>query len=137
RPRRAGPRGARDRGGDDVIGGSRSLIVALAALFSAYHILLPGYSLAQGYAPDAAPVVVAIVRYAGATELVLFPGRSVVVPLWAAAVAVSVALLMTLLVSTVLDPDRPGGNGYGTWYVAAVGTLMTIVATRRRPVFAW
>ncbi len=39
--------------------------------------------------------------------------------------------------TSVLDPDRAGGNGYGTWYVAAVGTLMTIVATRLRPGFAW
>jgi len=32
---------------------------------------------------------------------------------------------------------RPGGNGYATWYVAAIGTLMTITAVRLRPGFAW
>jgi len=44
---------------------------------------------------------------------------------------------MPLLVTSQLNPDREGGNSYATWYVAAVGTLMTIACTRRRPGFAW
>jgi hypothetical protein len=42
---------------------------------------------------------------------------------------------MPLLVASQLDPHA--SNGYATWYVAAVGTLLTIVAVRRRQVFAW
>src|SRR5699024_2051864 len=39
-----------------------------------------------------------------------------------------------LLVTSQLDPADD--NGYATWYVAAIGTLMTITAVRGRPVFA-
>lgn len=128
-----------------MIGVPRYLIVALAALFSTYHVVLAFYSLtgnfvagaAPVFASHAAPVIVAIGLYALATVVALAPGRSAALPLWAAAFAVAVALSATLLVASVLDPMRPGGNGYATWYVAAVGTLMAIVSVRRRPGFAW
>ena len=42
---------------------------------------------------------------------------------------------MPVLVTSQLDVSRD--NGYATWYVAAIGTLMTIVMVRRRNVFAW
>lgn len=120
-----------------MIGVPRYLIVALAALFSAYHVVLAAYALPQGFARDEGPVIAAIALYAVATLAVLVPGRSAAIPLWSAAFAVAASVSMELLVASVLDPHRPGGNGYATWYVAAVGTLMTIVATRRRPGFAW
>ena len=43
--------------------------------------------------------------------------------------------MLPLLVTSQLDPDAD--NGYATWYVAAVGTLMTIAAARRQLAVAW
>ena len=57
--------------------------------------------------------------------------------MWVAMVNVVVISLMCILVTSQLDPNREGGNGYATWYVAAVGTLMTITSTRRRHAWAW
>jgi hypothetical protein len=115
----------------------RPLIVMIAALFSAYLIVLGVYSLQSTYASSDAPVAAAMAIYAVATFAVLFPDRRPRMPVWLAAFAVGTAAAMTMLVTWVLDPFREGGNGYATWYVAAVGALMTITAVRRRPGFAW
>jgi hypothetical protein len=119
------------------IGVPRVLIIGLAAVFSAYHLVLAVYSLQFGYASNTAPVIAAMALYAAATIVALSPTRGSRMPIWAASFALGTSLALPLLVTSVLNPDRPGGNGYGTWYVAAVGTLMTIVATRLRPGFAW
>lgn len=119
------------------IGVPRALIVALAALFSGYHLLLAGYSLTFDFASDRAPVIVAMVLYALVTVTALWPGRETRMPIWMASFSLGVAVALPPLITTVLDPSRPGGNGYATWYVAAVGTLMTITAVRLRPGFAW
>lgn len=116
---------------------SRSLIVLVAALFSTYLIVLGVYSLRFPFATSSEPVLVAMVLYAVATVAVLVPGTRPRMPIWLAAFAVGIAVVLPLLVSSVLDPQREGGNGYATWYVAAVGTLMTIIAVRGRPGFAW
>jgi len=115
----------------------RALVIAIAAVFSGYHIVLGVYSLSGGYASDSRPVIAALLLYLAATIAVLVPPGNGRLPIWLAAFAVGVAVSLPLLVSSVLEPERPGGNGYATWYVAAVGTLLTIVATRRRSGFAW
>lgn len=115
----------------------RFVIVGLAGLFSSYHIVLAVYAMQFGYESSTAPVFMAIGLYAVVTLVVLSPRAPARMPVWEALSAVAVAVLLPLLVTSVLDPGREGGNGYATWYVAAVGTLMTITATRRRPVFAW
>ena len=120
-----------------TIGVPRYLIIGLAALFSSYHIVLAIYSLPFGYADQAAPVIAAMVLYALATLAALFPGRQTRMPIWIAAFSLAVAVSLPLLITSTLDPHREGGNGYATWYVAAVGTLMTITAVRLRPGFAW
>lgn len=56
-------------------------------------------------------------------------------PIWMAGFNLAVAIALPLLVTHELNPAK--NNGYGTWYVAAVGTLMTITSTRRRHTFAW
>lgn len=119
------------------IGVPRALIIALAALFSAYHLLLAAYSLTFPYASERAPVVVAMALYALVTVTVLWPSRETQMPIWMASFSLGVAVALPPLITVVLDPTRPGGNGYATWYVAAVGTLMTITAVRLRPGFAW
>jgi hypothetical protein len=115
----------------------RWLPIGLAALFSFYHLLLAAVSL--GLAAHAAPVIVCMVLYAAVTAVVLYPTKShgLTLPVWMASLALAVAIILPLAVGSQLDPHRLGGNGYATWYVAAVGTLMVIVSTRRRHGFAW
>jgi hypothetical protein len=115
----------------------RFIIVALAALFSSYHVVLAIYSLGFGFASSPAPVLVGIGLYGVATVVALLPTGSQRMPLWIAVFSLAVAVSLPLLETSVLRPDHPGGNGYATWYVAAVGTLLTICATRYRPGFAW
>ena len=115
----------------------RPLIVIVAALFSTYLIVLGIYSFPFGFNNSREPVIAAMVIFAVATFAVLVPDKRPRMPIWLAAFAVAIAVVMPLLVSSTLDAARPGGNGYATWYVAAVGTLMTITAVRRRPGFAW
>lgn len=121
------------------IGIPRYLIVGMAAIFSLYHIILALYSL---YIPlettgNVLPVVVAMSIYGVATVISLLPWGPARMPLWMAAFNVAVVIVIPVLVTSVLSPTRVGGNGYATWYVAAVGTLMTITSTRRRHAFAW
>ncbi len=116
------------------IGVPRSLIVTVAALFSTYHLVLATYSLE--IPDDPAPVIAAMALYAVATVISLGPG-ALKMPLWMAGFNVAVSIAIATLVSSELDPGREGGNGYATWYVAAIGTLMTITSTRRRHSFAW
>lgn len=116
------------------IGIPRYLIVGVAALFSAYHLVLATYTLDQPRHP--LPVIIAMVVYAVATVISLVPG-GIRMPQWMAALNLAVVVAITMLVSSQLDLDRPGGTGYSTWYVAASGTLLTITSTRRRNLYAW
>lgn len=111
----------------------RLLILALGALFSAYHIVLGIYSLGVPASPW--PAVAAMVLYGVVTLVTLWPQSPTRMPPWLAGLALATAVALPLLVTSQLDPAAQ--NGYATWYVAAVGTLMTIVAARRRLVVAW
>lgn len=117
------------------IGVPRSLIVTMAGLFSGYHIVLGLYTIEVPASP--LPVLAAMVLYAIATIVSLLPGQPERMPVWLASLNVAVCVSMTLLITPQLDPSREGGLGYATWYVAAVGTLMTITSTRKRHMFAW
>lgn len=120
----------------------RPLIVLIAALFSGYLIVLALFSLQVPasqvpYSSSPEPVWAGMAIYSIATVAVLIPDRRPRMPVSLAAFSAGIAAMLTLLVSSGLDPFREGGNGYATWYVAAVGTLMTITAVRGRPGFAW
>lgn len=117
------------------IGVPRALIVTMAALFSGYHIVLGLYTIEIPANPLA--VLAAMVLYAIASTISLLPGQPERMPVWMAALNVAVCVSMTLLITPQLDPEREGGLGYATWYVAAIGTLMTITSTRKRHMFAW
>lgn len=117
------------------IGVPRALIVTMAGIFSAYHIVLGLYTIDVPANP--LPVLAAMALYAGATTVSLLPGQPERMPTSMAVANVLVCIAMTLLIAPQLDPAREGGLGYATWYVAAVGTLMTITSTRRRHLFAW
>jgi len=117
-----------------VIAVSRALILGLAALFSAYHIVLGVYSLGQPASPW--PAVVAMAIYLVATAASLWPSSPIRMSIGLALFNVAVCAALPLLVGSQLDGSSPN-NGYATWDVAAVGTLMTITATRKRPALAW
>lgn len=117
------------------IGVPRALIVTMAAIFSAYHVVLGLYTIDVPTNP--LPVLAAMALYASATALSLAPGQPERMPTWLAMGNVAVCITMTVLITAQLDPTRPGGLGYATWYVAAVGTLLTITSTRRRHLWAW
>jgi len=116
-----------------VISVPRWLLLVLAALFSTYHVILGVYSLAVPASPW--PAVVALGCYAVATVLSLWPSSRARMPDWLAAFDLAVSIALPLLATSQLDAS--GDNGYATWYVAAVGTLMTIAAARRQLVVAW
>ena len=117
------------------IGVPRYLIVGMAGLFSAYHLVLAVYSLTQHIAFSDGPIFLAMALYGGASILSLIPFGTTRMPIWMAAVNLAVVIALPVLVTAQLNPAK--SNGYGTWYVAAVGTLMTITSTRRRHTFAW
>lgn len=114
---------------------SRYLLTGVAALFSAFHIALAIYSI--DVAGEPGPIVTAIVLYAVATTLSLLPFGPQRMPIWLAAFDCGAVVALCLLVSSQIDLGREGGTGHATWYVAAAGTLLTIVATRRRYGYAW
>ncbi|MFN4000550.1 hypothetical protein [Microcella sp.] len=117
------------------IGVPRALIVTMAAIFAAYHIVLGLYTI--DIPADPVPVLAAMALYATAVTISMLPGQPERMSTWMAIGNVVACAAITLLVASQLDPARPGGLSYSTWYVAAVGTLMTITSTRRRHLYAW
>lgn len=79
----------------------RYIIVALAAVFSGYHLLLAVYSI--DIPRDKVPFVIAMVLYAAATALSLWPSKQTRMPLWMALVNVAVSIALPLLVTAQLD----------------------------------
>lgn len=118
-----------------MIGVPRYIIVTLAAVFSAYHLLLATYSI--GVPRDKFAYVAAMVLYAIATTLSLWPSKRVKMPLWMGLFNVAVAVAVPVLVTGELDANTTLGTDYSTWYPAAVGTLMVITSTRRQNLLAW
>ncbi|MCU1413836.1 MAG: putative rane protein [Microbacteriaceae bacterium] len=111
----------------------RYLIVGLAAVFSAYHVLLATVSL---WVPaDKGPYIAAMALFAIATAISLWPSKKARMPVWMAAFDVAIALVVPLLVTSVVHKVPP--DSYAAWHTAAIGTLMVIVSTRRRQWFAW
>jgi hypothetical protein len=119
-----------------VISIPRYIIVALAAVFSGYHLLLAVYSI--DIPRDKGPFIAAMVLYAIATTMSLWPSKGGIrMPWWMAAFNVAVSVALPLLVTGELDVHGSVGSDYSTWYPAAIGTLMVITSTRRRHLFAW
>ncbi len=116
-----------------IISVPRYLIIGLAAIFSAYHLILATVSL--DVPRSRGPYIAAMVLYAVATILSLWPTRSRRMPIWLAAFNSVVALAVPILVTSQLN--RVVGESYAAWHTAAIGTLMVITSTRRRHTFAW
>lgn len=117
------------------IGVPRYLVVGLAALFSAYLLVLALYTIDQPR--HQAPIYVAMALFALATTISLLPYGPKRMPIWMGAFNFAIVIAITLLVANELDFARPGGTGYASWYVAASGILLTITSTRGRHTFAW
>jgi hypothetical protein len=117
------------------IGVPRPLILTMAALFSGYHVVLGLYTITVPR--DPIPVLTAMVVYGVVSALSLTQRISGRMPNWLAWGNVGAVIAMTLLIAPQLEVGRAGGLGYATWYVAAVGTLMTITSTRQRHTQAW
>jgi hypothetical protein len=111
----------------------RGVMLGLAVLFSLYHTVLAMFSLDIPARRE--PVIAAVVLYAAATIACLWPTKRAALPHGLAAFGLGSCLAIQILVSSQLDPAA--NNGYATWYVAAVGTLLTIVAIRHRIGWAW
>ena len=112
----------------------RVLIIGLATIFSLYHLVLATVSI--GVPLLKAPYITAMVLYALATALSLWLGHAKRMPAWLGVVNVAVAVVVPLLVTSQFDAAAAQGT-YAAWHTAAIGTLMVIMATRRRHVFAW
>ena len=78
------------------IGVPRYLIVGMAALFSAYHLVLAAYSLTQNIPMHDAPIFVAMALYALGSILSLVPIGPTRMPIWLAAFTVIVAIALLL-----------------------------------------
>ncbi|WP_426519751.1 hypothetical protein ACPPVQ_06335 [Diaminobutyricibacter sp. McL0618] len=111
----------------------RALFLGLGALFSAYHLFLALSSLSIPRNPG--PAIAAMILYGVATVISLWPTSPTRMPVWLAAFDLAVCVAVPILVTSQLDASKD--NGYATWYVAAVGTLMTIAAVRRQQLAAW
>lgn len=118
-----------------VISIPRYIIVALAAVFSGYHLLLAVYSI--DVPRDKVPFVAAMILYAIATVISLWPTKELRMPLWMAIMNVVVCVALPVLVTAQLDVHGSVGSDYSTWYPAAIGTLMVITSTRKRHFLAW
>lgn len=111
----------------------RTAIICLAVLFSTYHVVLGASTLGVPRSP--VPTIASLIAFAIAMMLSLLRPRTRVLPAWIAAFDLAVAIGIPVAVSSQLDPN--GDNGYATWYIAAVGTLLTVVMVRGRDAYAW
>jgi hypothetical protein len=117
-----------------IVSVPRLLIVSLAAIFSAYHLVLAVVSIDVPH--QKAPYIAAMVLFGVATLLSLLLSRTQRMPTWVAAFNVAVAVVVPLLVTSQFDQAEAKGT-YAAWHTAAIGTLMVITSTRRRHTFAW
>lgn len=112
---------------------NRWAMLALAAAFSLYHVVRGLMTLGQADSPW--PSIAAMALYLVATVLSLWPTSPTAMPGWLAALDLATAVSVPLLVTSELNPQV--NNGYATWHVAAIGTLMTIAVVRRQELIGW
>ncbi|MBG6239521.1 hypothetical protein IWX78_002508 [Mycetocola sp. CAN_C7] len=112
---------------------NRYTMIALAAAFSFYHVVRGLLTLPQAESPW--PSIAAMVLYLAATGIALWPSSPTAMPPWLAAFCLATAVTVPLLVTSQLDPSI--NNGYATWHVSAIGTLMTITVVRRQEIIGW
>lgn len=112
---------------------SRTVLIALTILFAIYQLALGIYDLGRAVSPI--PTFIAMGIYLVTVIVCILPIGGIRMPIPLAIVALVVSMLLPILVTSQLV----GGDdhGYATWYVASCGTLLAIMAARRRPWLAW
>jgi len=86
---------------------------------------------------DGQPVAVAAIAEEDGDTLMTAGERGPTrLPVWVCALALLVAVVMPSAVVYCVGADSRT-TSYGTWYVGAIGLLMTVVMVRRRPWVAW
>lgn len=105
---------------------SRTLLALIAVLFGSYHGILGLLNLSSYSNQNWA--LIAIVAYFVALFITVFVKRGLAMSTWAA----NLNLVIASVISLVLVQLVPFGtvDGYVTWYVGGVGTLMALTAIR-------
>jgi len=116
-----------------VINVNRTLLAVIALLFGFYLGLLGIVSLPE-YS-DSTPPTIAIVVYFLTLLLVVLDKRGIRMRLGSAIAVLVATVFVSQLVYTSLDEIREGS--YATWHIAALSTLLGIVAIRQHPTLAW
>ncbi|RLP75964.1 hypothetical protein D9V32_07330 [Mycetocola tolaasinivorans] len=111
----------------------RAPLLVLAGVFSLLHGILALTHLDRN--PSTPPVLIAIALYLGISVLSLALPGGKRLPLVVAVLNVLVSGVVLLLVLPPLDPHAV--NGYATWPIAAIGTIMVITLVRGRELTAW
>ena len=117
------------------IGVPRWIIVGLAALFSAYVVVLGIYAIDVPVTPY--PAIAGMALFAVVIAATIWPYRRAQLPIWLAAFAIASEVAIALMVSAEIDLQSGKSPGYATWYIAGIGVISTIVCTRGRPIWAW
>lgn len=110
------------------------VVIALAAIFSTYLLVLAASSFSISTRPS--QLAAAMALYSVATVAFLSVNSPRLTP-WIAAGSLIVSLLLPVLVVSQLPPDHEIGSDYSTWHVAAVGVLMVITSVRGFVTLAW
>lgn len=105
----------------------------LGVLFGFFHAGL-GFASLDGY-HDPALAVIAIMLYLVAivASMIFYRGPSLPIP--QAIFNLVVASIVPLLINSELDPRT--ADGYSTWYVIGIATLMATTAVRQQKLVAW
>lgn len=111
----------------------RWLVAILGVLFGLFHAGL-GFASLDGYR-DPALAIIAILLYIVAVIASMTFYRGPNLPMPQAIFNLGVAALVPLLINSELDPRT--ADGYSTWYVVGVATLMATTAVRQQKLIAW
>lgn len=105
----------------------------LGVLFGFFHAGL-GFASLDGYR-DPALAVIAIMLYLVAIVASMIFYRGPTLPIPQAIFNLVVASIVPLLINSELDPRT--ADGYSTWYVIGIATLMATTAVRQQKLVAW
>lgn len=118
---------------DAAMSADRTRLLILAAGFCGFHLIPAALTLHRAASPG--PVQVAIALYVLCSVLCVLPGWRRGIPAAVAWPVLAGTVLITSLVTSQLTGSEV--NGYATWHVAAVGTLLVILLVRGQELVAW